>query len=182
MFKRIAIILGSTLLLVLIVGAINLFIAGGSNPDTASDLIKQTAYLTKSKESYARCYNSINYGTSSIGDVRLKIKGENFNNDSITSERLDVIEKSFMDTVKLKCQKVVDDYQQSYDMAVKDQEEIQGSSNVLWNLFFGSVNSQPSRQDIDSLAPASARMGIAYNDYIFTEMDAKDYFDKQLGL
>ena|SRR3990167_11406214 len=71
MFKRIAVILGSTIVLALIIGAISSDINGGSNPDAASDLIKQTAYLTKSKESYARCYNSINYGTSLIGDVRL---------------------------------------------------------------------------------------------------------------
>jgi len=180
MFKRIAIILGSTILLALIVGAISLCITGGSNPDKASELMKQTAYLTKSKESYARCYNSINYGTTLIGDVRLAIKDENFNDDSITSERLNAIENTFMDTVKSKCQKTVDDYQQSYDAAVINHEEIQSSSNTLWSLFFGSANSQLPSQSLNSLAPASVRMELAYSDCIFTEQDVKRYFEEQL--
>lgn len=182
MLKRIAIILGSIILLALVAGAINFYVTGGSNSDTSSDLVKQTAYLSKSKESYARCYNSINYGTSLIGDVRLTIKGENFNDDSITSERLDVIEKSFMDTVKLRCQKIVDDYQKSYHKATEDQKDIQSSTNSLWGFLFGSVNSQPSTQELDSLAPASVRMTITYNDFVFTEQEVKSYFNEQLGL
>lgn len=87
-----------------------------------------------------------------------------------------------MDSVKLECQKTVDDYQQAYDKAVKDQEEIQSSSNALWNFFFGSMSSQPSAQDLNSFEPARARMSIAFNDYVFTEQEVKDYFEKQLGL
>ncbi len=182
MFKRIAIISVSIGLVLLVVGVLFIYRTGGANPQTANDLLDKTAYLSKSKDGYSRCYNSINYGTSLIGDVRLQIKSENFNNDSITSDRLDAIEKSFMDSVKLECQKTVDDYQQAYDKAVKDQEEIQSSSNALWNFFFGSMSSQPSVQDLSSFEPARARMSIAFNDYVFTEQQVKGYFEKQLGL
>lgn len=182
MFNRIAIILGSIALAALAVGALFFYLTGGIEPKTANDLLLQTAYLSKSKESYARCYNSINYGTSLIGDVRLQIKGENFNNDSITSDRLDTVEKSFMDSVKLECQKTVDDYQQSYDTAVKDQQEIQKSRNVLWSFFFGSVHSDGSNQDVSLFEPMRARMDVAFNEYVFTEQQVKDYFEQELGL
>lgn len=164
------------------IGVIFFYLTGGSNPSTASSLLDQTTYLTKSKDTYSRCYNSINYGTSLIGDVRLKIKGENFNDDSITSDRLDAIEKSFMDSVKLECQKTVDDYQQAYDKAIKDQEEMGSSGNAVWNFLFGSMRSQPSTQDLSSFEPARVRMSVAFNDYVFTEQEVRDYFDKQLGL
>ena len=182
MFKRIAIMLVSTILLALIVGAINLYVTGGPNSDTTSDLIKQTAYLTKSKESYARCYNSTNYGTSLIGDVRLTIKGENFNDDSVTSERLDIIENSFMNTIKDECQKKVDDYQQAYDRAIEDQEEINSPSNALWKFLFGFTQTQPSFQDLSLYSPALARTTVAFNDYVFTDQQVKTYFEKELGL
>jgi|GEM_PF-1309570 len=182
MLKRIAIISVSIALVLLAVGVLFIYRTGGANPQTANDLLDKTAYLSKSKDGYSRCYNSINYGTSLIGDVRLQIKSENFNNDSITSDRLDAIEKSFMDTVKLECQKTVDDYQLAYDKAVKDQEELQSSTNALWNFLFGSANGQTSTQDLSSFEPTRARMSIAFNDYVFTKQEVKDYFDEQLSL
>jgi hypothetical protein len=182
MFKRILIILGSIILAGLIVGVIYFYLTSGSNPETANKLMIQTSYLAKSKESYARCYNSINHGTSLIGDVRLEIKRENFNNDSITSDRLDEIEKSFMDSVKLQCQKTVDDYQTAYDSAVIYQDEIEDSSNGMWNFLFGSANGQASTQDLSLIEPAYARMSLSFNDYVFTEQQVKGYFISQLGL
>lgn len=170
------------MLAALVIGALSLYITGGTNPKTANDLLLQTAYLSKSKESYSRCYNSINYGTSLIGDVRLQIKSENFSNDSITSNRLDTIEKSFMDSVKLECQKTVDDYRLAYDKAIKDQEEVESSGNALWNFFLGSAQGQQSTQDLSSFEPSRARMSLAFNDYVFTEQQVKDYFMAQLGL
>jgi hypothetical protein len=182
MFKRIAIILGSVALGLAVIGVLYFYFTGGSNPETANDLFNKTTYMAKSKDSYARCYNSINYGTSLIGDVRLNILSENFNDKSINSDRLDIIEKSFMDSVKLECQKTIDDYQLAYDGAVKSQEEMQGSTNALWNFFFGSANSQPSALDLRSFEPGRTRMSTSFNDYVFTEQQVKDYFEKQLGL
>ena len=182
MFKRIAIILGSIILVGLVVGAIFFYLTGGSNPDTANKLLIQTAYLAKSKESYARCYNSINHGTSLIGDVRLGIKGENFNDDSITSDRLNEIEALFMETVRLECEKTIDDYQSTYDNAVKYQGEIDSSNNGLWNFLFGSASGQTSARELNLVEPAYARMSIPFNNYVFTEQEVKDYFDEQLKL
>jgi len=182
MFRRIVIIIGSTLLTVVIAGALYFYVTGGANPQTSSDLMLKTAYLNKSQENYARCYGSINYGTSLIGDVRLQIKSENFYDDSITVDRLDTIQSSFMDSVKQECQKTVDDYQQSYDQALSYQEEINSSSNALWNFLFGSAGNQSSSQDLSSYSPALARMTVAFGDYVFTEQEVKDYFDEQLGL
>ena len=182
MFKRIVIILGLIILAGLVVGAIFFYVTGGSNPETANKLMTQTAYLAKSKESYARCYNSINHGTSLIGDVRLEIKGEHFNDDSITSDHLNEIETSFMDTVKLECQKTVDEYQGAYDSAVRYQDEVESSSNGLWSFLFGSANSQLSTNDLSLFEPAYARMSIAFDEYVFTELQVKDYFNERLGL
>jgi hypothetical protein len=182
MFKRIAIILGSIILAGLVVGAVFLYVTGGSNPDTANKFMIQTAYLAKSKESYAQCYNSINHGTSLIGDVRLEIKGENFNDDSITSDLLDEIETSFMETVKLECQKTVDDYQYAYDSAVGYKSELEDSGNGLWSFFFGSAADESSTRDLSLLEPTRVRMMVAFNDYVFTEQQVKAYFVEKLGL
>jgi hypothetical protein len=182
MFKQIAIITGSILLAIAVVGVAYLYFTGGTNPQTASDMLNKTAYLAKSSESYARCYNSINYGTSLIGDVRLQILSDNFYDKSITSDRLDIIQNSFMESVKQKCQKTVDDYQQAYDGATKDKEEINSSENALWNFLFGFTRNRSTTQDLSTYAPARARMTIPFNDYVFTQEQVQDYFKEQLGL
>lgn len=181
MFKKIAIIIGSALAGIVIIGAIFFYFNGGPNPEKATDLTLQTAYMAKNSESYARCYNSVNHGASLIGDVRLKILSENFYDDSINSERLDVVEKSFMDVVvNPKCQSVIADYETAYKTAVIDKNELQG--HELWSFFFGSTLSQPTTQDLSEFESSRARMSIAFNDYVFTQQEVKDYFDKELEL
>lgn len=176
MFKRIAIISVSIGLVLLVVGVLFICRKDGVNPRTANDLLDKTAYLSKSKDSYSRCYNSINYGTSLIGDVRLQIKSENFNDDSINSDRLNIIEKSFMDTVvSPKCEKVITDYETAYEAAVADSHELEG--HEVWNFFFGATLSQPATRDLSGFQSSRARMSIAFNDYVFTEQEVKDYFD-----
>jgi hypothetical protein len=181
MFKKIAIITVSILAGIAIIGAIFFYLTGGPNPEKANDLTLQTAYMAKSTESYARCYNSVNYGTSLIGDVRLKILSENFNDDSINSDRLDIIEKSFMDTVvSPKCEKTIADYETAYEAAVADSDELEG--HEVWNFFFGATLSQPTTRDLSGFQSSRARMSIAFNDYVFTEQEVKDYFDQHLDL
>jgi hypothetical protein len=181
MFKKIVIIIGSVLAGIAIIGAIFFYLTGGPNPEKANDLRLQTAYMAKNTESYARCYNSINHGTSLIGDVRLRILSENFYDDSVNSERLDVIEKSFMGTVvNPKCQSIIADYETAYKTAIADSDELQG--HKLWNFFFGASLSQPNTQDLNGFESSKVRMSVAFNDYVFTEQEVKSYFDQQLGL
>ena len=87
-----------------------------------------------------------------------------------------------MDTVKLKCYKIVDDYERSYKKVAVDQKEIQSSTNALQSFCQGQQMISYLCPELNSLAPASARMMIAYNDYILTEQDVRSYFEGQLGI
>lgn len=175
-------VVGSILLLLIVLGVAYVYITGGVNSETVSDLNLQTEYLKKNDESYARCYNSVNYGASLLGNVRLRVLSENFNNISITSARLDAIQEKFMSGVKAKCQKSINDYELAYKKATTDQHEINSAQNAFLDYFFGSARGLPSMDDLSSYAPASARIRLAFNDCIFTEKDAKEYFETELGI
>ena len=68
----------------------------------------------------------------------------------------------------------------------KKVEAIQSKSQSLrvgWRTFvFGSGNQSMPSGEIFQYSPSSARMKTSFNDYVFTEQDATEYFKKQLNL
>lgn len=47
---------------------------------------------------------------------------------------------------------------------------------------FGGGNQSIPSSEISQYSPASARMTVAFNDYVFSADEAKDFYKEQLGL
>jgi len=78
--------------------------------------------------------------------------------------------------------KTVDDYQQSYDQAIKYQEEINSPNNAVWMFLFGFTQDHSLSQDLSQYSNASACMSVSLNDYVYTKDQVKTYFDSALNL
>ncbi len=174
--------IGLSAVLALIVFAIIFIPSGTAKPSTVNDYTVSKAYLSKNSESYARCYNSINYGTSVLTDVRLAILSENFSNGSVTSARLDTVQASFMKTVEDRCRKTVDAYENAYDKANRSLTQIKEAETSWWTLVAGSPGRELTTDSLGDYSLARVRMTVALNDVVFTNQEAKQYFKTQLGL
>ncbi|MCA0228383.1 hypothetical protein LCH21_02940 [Patescibacteria group bacterium] len=167
---------------VIVIGLLFMFPGDTISSDDIHDYTLNKAYLAKNTEQYARCYNSVNYGTSGLTDIELALMSEHFNDPRVSSETMKPIEQSFMNEVKQKCDKFINDYESAY----KKVEAIQSKSQSLrvgWRTFvFGSGNQSMPSGEIFQYSPSSARMKTSFNDYVFTEQDATEYFKKQLNL
>lgn len=170
--------------LVVIVLIVLIFIFPGEsmNADDLNSYVINKAYLAKNGESYARCYNSVNYGTSGLIDVELSLKSEYFNDPRVSYEKIKEAEDNFLDNIKQRCDKIIGDYESAY----KKADEIQKKSNSLnigWHTFlFGSESQSILSNKISSYSPTSARMTVAFNDYIFTYDEARKFYKEKLGL
>lgn len=146
------------------------------------DYTLSKAYLEKDAGHYARCYNSVNYGISGLTDIELALMSEHFNDPRVNSETMKPVEQRFINEIKQKCDKIIDDYESAY----KKAETIQSRSESLklgWRTFvFGGGNQSIPSGEISQLAPANARMTVAFNDYIFTAEEAKGFYEEQLRL
>lgn len=161
-----------------------LFMFPGSvmGSEDISDYTLSKAYLAKNTEQYARCYNSINYGTSGLIDVEFALRSEYFNDLRVNSETMKPVRKSFLDGVNQKCNKPISEYESTYQKL----EEIQKKSESLsagWRTFvFGGGSQSIPANEILQYSPARARMTLAFNDYIFTADEANLFYKEQLGL
>jgi len=175
---------------VLLIGICVLIVAGlffifpgdVMSSDDMRDYTLSKAYLSKNIEQYARCYNSVNYGTSGLIDIELALMSEHFNDPRVSSEMMKPVEQSFMNEIKLKCDKPIDDYESAYEKA----DAIQNKSEILsvgWRTFvFGGGNQSIPSGEISQYAPASVRMAVAFNDYIFTADEVRVFYKERLGL
>jgi len=172
------------LVAVIAAGALGFFLLDKSSEQTAKEqrLFLIEAKLNKSTEKYAKCYNSVNYGTSLIGDVRLKIIGENFYDDSITPQRLDVIQESFMDTVRSKCDATIAGYENDYD-EYKRLSEQTGETASWLSLLIGGTQSPSIGNKLTEFDPSMVRVfsGSSFNNYIFTKEEVEIYFSEKLA-
>ena len=167
---------------IIVIGLLFMFPGDTMSSDDMHDYTLNKAYLAKNTEQYARCYNSVNYGTSGLTDVELALMSEHFNDPRVSSVTMKPVEQSFMNEVKQKCDKSINDYESAY----KKAEAIQGKSESLkvgWRTFvFGGGNQSIPSSDISQYSPSSARLKVSFNDYVFTEQEAAEYFRKQLNL
>lgn len=165
-----------------VAGLLFLFPGDAMSSDDVLHYTLGKAYLEKNTKQYARCYNSVNYGTSGLTDVELALMSEYFNDPRVSSETMKPVEQSFMDGIKQKCDKSINDYESAYNKAEAVQQKSE-SLKVGWRTFvFGGGSQSIPSSEISQYSPASARMTVAFNDYIFTEQEARDYFQSQLGL
>ena len=168
--------------IVAFIGLLFVFPGDAMSSSDLNDYAMNKAYLTKNTKVYARCYNSVNYGTSGLIDVELSLMGEYFNDPRVISESMKPIEQKFMDGIKQKCDKTINDYESAY----KKVEAVQKKSENLklgWQTFlFGGRNQSIPSSEISQYSPANARMTVAFNDYVFTTDEARSFYKEQLGL
>ncbi len=164
------------------VGLLFIFPGDTMNSSDMNDYTLSKAYLAKNTEQYARCYNSVNYGASGLTDVEIGLMGEHLNDPRVTSETMKPVETSFLDGIKQKCDKPIGDYESAY----RKVEAVQAKSEGLkigWRTFvFGGGNQSIPANEILQYSPASARMTVAFNNYVFTADEAKAFYKEQLGL
>ena len=168
----------------ILIGIGLLFIFPGDTMSSSdmSDYTLTKAYLAKNAEQYARCYNSVNYGVSGLTDIEVALMGEHLNDPRVTMETMKPVETSFMNSIKQKCDKPISDYESAYKKAEAVQEKSE-SLKVGWRTFmFGGGNQSIPASEILQYSPASARMRVAFNDYIFTADEAKAFYREQLRL
>lgn len=165
-----------------VAGLLFMFPGDTMSSDDMRDYTLSKAYLSKNTEQYARCYNSVNYGTSGLIDIELALMSEHFNDPRVNSEKMKPVEQSFMNEIKQKCDKSINDYESAY----KKAETIQSKSESLkfgWRTFvFGGGNQSIPFSEVSRYSPANARMAVAFNDYVFTADEAKAFYKERLGL
>lgn len=178
MLKGLLIVIG-----ILVVLALFFVFPGGTmSSDDMSDYTLSKAYLAKNTEQYARCYNSVNYGTSGLIDVELALTSEYFNDQRVSSESMEPVEENFMNTVKQKCDKPISDYESAYNKAQVIQEKSEKLSFGWRTFVFGGSSQSIPASEVLQYSPANVRMSLAFNDYIFTEAEVKLFYKEQLGL
>ena len=166
----------------IVVGLLFMFPGDYMNSDDMREYTLSKAYLEKNAEQYARCYNSVNYGASGLTDIEIALMSEYFNDPRVSSETIKPVEQRFMNGIKQKCDKSINDYESAYKKAETVQQK-SGSLKVGWRTFvFGGGNQSIPSSEISQYSPASARMTVAFNDYIFTADEAKAFYREQLEL
>lgn len=167
---------------IIVIGLLFLFPGEAMSSDDMRDYTLSKAYLAKNTEQYARCYNSVNYGTSGLTDIELALMSRHFNDPRVSSESMNTVEQSFMNGIKQKCDKSMNNYESAY----KKVEAIQQKSESLkvgWRTFmFGGANQSIQSSEVSRYSPASARMTVAFNDYVFTSDEVETFYKEQLGL
>jgi hypothetical protein len=122
------------------------------------------------------------YYTSGLIDVELALISEYFNDPRVSPETMKPVEESFMNDLKKKCNKPIADYESAYNKTQSIQEK-SGNLSVGWRTFvFGGSNQSIPASEVLEYSPARARMSVAFNDYVFTQDEAKVFYKMQLGL
>lgn len=164
---------------VLIIGVMS-GVKGAPSMEVANKNTLARAYMEKNKDSYAKCYNSINYGSGIIGKVSLSYL--TYNTDDATKAKLKSTEESYTQKIKDQCQKQVTDYETSFSDYKSTSEEIAVSSQSLLDKMLGGKPETDSA-DLRQYDPPLVRLmsGSAFTNTVFTEQEVTDYFKEQLG-
>jgi hypothetical protein len=164
---------------VLVIGMLS-GVKGAPSMEIANKNTLAKAYMEKNKDSYAKCYNSINYGSSTIGSVSMSYL--TYNTDEATKAKLKALETSYAAKIKDQCQKQVEEYETSFSDYKSTSEEIAVSSQSLLDKMLGGKPETDSA-DLRQYDPPLVRLmsGSAFTNTVFTEQEVKDYFKQELG-
>jgi hypothetical protein len=126
--------------------------------DKVNNAILASAYLEKNKDGYAKCYNSINYGPSVVGDVALS--HYSYNSTDEEKAKIKSIENEYNQQIKSKCQQVVTDFENQY-----------------------KTYKQNTQDSVDNFEPSVVRIhaGDPLDNFIFTRADVEQFFKMKLG-
>lgn len=148
---------GLVIAIILVVGVVE-----NEHSKPAGDKVNKatlaSAYLEKSKDYYAKCYNSINYGPSVVGDVGLSHYSYNSTNEE--KAKIKAVEDEYNQQIKTKCQQSVSDYESQY----QTYKENAGDSADAYQPFVVRVQA-----------------GNPLENLIFTRAEVEQFFNSRLG-
>lgn len=175
MHKVVPIVL-SVLAFIILAGLVTGYISLSSQQGKlAQQVTKSQTVLLTTGDQYAKCYNSVNYGSSTVMDVSLTYL--KYNSTDAEKEKLNQIESDFMAEVEDRCSTKIsayeDEYKQ-YETSVKEYEE----SGWINFLVGGSVVETPP----EDLSPSRVRMnaGFPLTTLIFTKEEVNQYFAERV--
>ena len=177
MFKRIAIITSSILLVVAVVSiGFAYFSLSNKQGQINERAISLQNELLSSGDDYAKCYNSINRGSFTINDVSLSYL--RYDSTDAEKDKLNSISSDFMDGIKKQCETKVSDYEDNYQ---KLSDTIKESNQTAWVSFLIGGN-QVTDRDLSGLSPTYVRFnaGDPLTYMIFTKQDVEQYFSDRI--
>jgi hypothetical protein len=172
--KKIVTIIVTSLLFI---GAAYIYITLSTKQNDSNEQIAHLkSRLLISSKQYAKCYNSINYGSYMVGDVSLS----HLRFDSTDAEKahLKSIESDFINTVKKQCNNTVREYEQTYKDYFNKSSE---AESLGWIAFLIGGTTVASEQ-VDELGPQLVRFnaGDPLTYFIFTKQDVEEFYRQKL--
>jgi hypothetical protein len=165
-------LIGVLILAGLVIGYVSLSSKQGK---LAERVTKSQTTLIASEDEYAKCYNSVNYGSSTVMDVSLSYL--KYDSTDAEKEKLNQIESDFMNEIEATCTKAVSDYEDEYRRYESSVVEYEKSGWI--NFLIGGGVVETSTGD---LAPDRVRMnaGFPLTTLIFTKEDVQKFFDQRV--
>ena len=175
MNKVVPIVLSSLAFLILVGLIIGYVILSSKQGKLAESVTKSQTLLLASGDQYAKCYNSVNYGSSMVMDVSLTYL--KWNSSEAEKTRLDQIETDFMTEVEEKCNSKVSAYENEYKAYEAKVAEYEKSGWINF-LVGGSVVGT----NAEDLSPSRVRMnaGFPLSTLIFTKEEVNQYFAERV--
>lgn len=162
---------------VLVLGAliVGYFTFGSVDAGEANKQLLLEASLAKKADHYAKCYNSINYGTTMVGNVSISYLYHH------EVDRLHEIENAFMEQVKQQCEKPVAEYEAEYKKLAEMDRKL--AEEASWKSFLFSWVNPPDSSQVDSLEPSTVRFssGNPMTNFIFTREEVEKFFQESLA-
>lgn len=153
--------------------------ADSDNTKNKQALFLLEATLNKTKDKYAQCYNSVNYGEILVGDVKLSYL--NFDTTDAQKVKLDSIERSFLSDIAAKCKGTIAEYESKYQ-EYKNLSEKTGETSSWLSLLIGGGENQPIGTRVTELEPSMVRFHSSqFSNYTFSEQDVRQYFRENMS-
>lgn len=156
-------------------------ISGTPDFETTSKNSLAKAYMSKNKERYVTCYNSVNNGATVIGRVSMsyltyETAGTGF------VDKLNAAEEKFKSQVETECRPSVDGYESKFKTYAATSNEIAKAQQSVLDKMLGS-KPEADPVELREFEPSMIRFhgGNPFENLIFTEEDVKQFFVAELG-
>lgn len=172
-------ITGGLVLIVIIAGVGLNEIKGTPDMELVNRNTVAKATLEKQADKYARCDHSLKLGSVKVSDVSLSYL--KWNSTDEEKQAIKATETKFMDQVHATCDPVLKEYADSFVTYKQTSRDI---AKAQASLFDKLINKTPSISDdeFSTYEPSYVSMTRGGSEYVFTETDIQQFFDKNLEI
>lgn len=173
--------LGVALVGLLLTAGILANISGTPDFETTSKNTLAKAYMSKNKDRYVTCYNSVNNGATVIGRVSMSYLTYETAGTSFV-DKLNATEDKFKSQVETECKPTIDGYESNFKtFTITSNEIAKAQQSVLDKLLGGKPEADPA--ELREFEPSVIRFhgGNPFTNLIFSEEDVKQFFVAELG-